>query len=705
MHRTHALTAVSLLLLASLVGCSGEEGEPGLDGTPGADGATGTKGDQGEPGPKGDKGDQGDDGEPGAKGDQGDKGDRGEKGDKGDEGEPGAKGDKGDQGDDGAPAVDVYGVLAHEVAVGGAEMLDVSADGRYALVAGLEQATLLEIGRARLTVVQTLTLPAENLPEGSNVGDFTGMSIHPNGEYALIAVRDVEHAPASLEEVRGKVLAVSLPDLEVIGEITVGIGPDSVDIAPNGQFAVVANEDEEDETNLTNPDHRAGTVSIIDLRGGPAAMTQVEVPLPPEGIPYFSHDPQPETVKVAPDSSFVLATLQENNAIARITVPSPLPSPLTAGAFTVTSYDAGVRTGFGLVSGSVGSESCRPSAYDISLREEFTSAREPDGIAITPDGRFFVTADEDNLTWLNQQSHDGALLSPNGTRSISVYDAATGAFLGDSGDSIEQGVIASQLPQRCGSKGPEPEVVDVAVVRGRTLAFVALERSDAMSIHDITDPTNIRLLDIVPLNPAIVAADSSADYEPEGIVYVPGRDLVVVSNPAAGSVSLVELRFDLASAGGDFVPGSGGLPPLDCNSPVPGESDVVVNEIKSNPNPDFVELFNTGPGAVDLSGWKIIDNGAIGDAFVLPAGTTIAAGGYLVIEGDGSPVSTPLKLTFGIGNGDSVVLYTPCDVQVDRYDFGSHVSTASRCPDGTGAFVVETDGSNETKGAANACAP
>src|SRR5690606_3632489 len=153
----------------------------------------------------------------------------------------------------------------------------------------------------------------------------------------------------------GKVLAVSLPGLGVLGEVTVGIGPDSVAIAPSGDFAVVANEDEEDELNLTNLAHRAGTVSVIDLRYGPDVMTQVEVALPQEGIPYFPHDPQPETVRVAPDGSFILATLQENNAIARVEVPDPLPTPLTAEGFTVTNFDAGVRVGFGLVSGSVGS--------------------------------------------------------------------------------------------------------------------------------------------------------------------------------------------------------------------------------------------------------------------------------------------------------------------------------------------------------------
>ncbi|NJL99335.1 MAG: hypothetical protein HC924_11250 [Synechococcaceae cyanobacterium SM2_3_2] len=313
---------------------------------------------------------------------------------------------------------------------------------------------------------------------------------------------------------------------------------------PNGEFAAVANEDEENEEDLTNLENRPGTVSIIDLRNGTESMSQLEIPIPPEGIPFFSHDPQPETVKISSDNSFIVATLQENNAVARIDVPADLPSPLQADAFTVTNFDVGVRTGLGLIEDGVGEGNCVASAYDLSLRQEFTSAREPDGIAITPEGQYFVTADEDNLTAENEQEFEGEPLSPHGTRSISVFDAATGEFLGDSGDSIEEAVIEAQLPMRCDSKGPEPEVVSVGMIGDQVLAFVAIERSDAMSIHDITDPADIQLLDLVVLNPDSVASDEAAVLEPEGIEFIPERNLVVVSNPDAGSMSLVRLNVE-----------------------------------------------------------------------------------------------------------------------------------------------------------------
>ncbi|WP_416666444.1 choice-of-anchor I domain-containing protein [Egbenema bharatensis] len=426
--------------------------------------------------------------------------------------------------------------------LGGAEMLDVSSDGSLAVVAGGETATVVNILSDRLTVAQTWTLTEEYFPEGSAAAEITGVSVSPDDSYALVGVKDNDEANlATFDEVPGKVVALSIPDLTVLGQVTVGRGPDSVAIAPNGLFAAVANEDEENEEDLTNPANRPGTVSIIDLSNGPSSMTQVEIPLPPDGIPFFPNDPQPETIRIAADNSFLLATLQENNAVARIEVPSPLPSPLDASAFTVTNFDMGIRTGLGLTEDRAGEGICRSSSYDPSLRQEYTAAREPDGIALSPDLSFFVTADEDNLTGVNEQSYEGILMSLHGTRSVSVFDAQTGALLSDSGDTIEDSVIALQLPQRCSSKGPEPEVVSIGEVGGRVLAFVAIERSDAVTIHDVTDPRNIELLDTVILNPNVVAADIAAELEPEGIEFIPQTNQVVVSNPEGGSMSLINL--------------------------------------------------------------------------------------------------------------------------------------------------------------------
>lgn len=145
-------------------------------------------------------------------------------------------------------------------------------------------------------------------------------------------------------------------------------------------------------------------------------MSQVEVPIPPDNIPFFPNDPQPETIRISADSRFIMTTLQENNAVARIEVPRKLSSPLRSDVFPVQNFNLGLRVGFRLTQNSVGRGNCRSSSYDLSLRQQYLSAREPDEIAITQKGRYFVTANEDNLTSVNNQSYMGIPISPGGEK-------------------------------------------------------------------------------------------------------------------------------------------------------------------------------------------------------------------------------------------------------------------------------------------------
>lgn len=62
------------------------------------------------------------------------------------------------------------------------------------------------------------------------------------------------------------------------------------------------------------------------------------------------------------------------------------------------------------------------------------------------------------------------------------------------------------------------------------------------------------------------------------------------------------------------------------------ETDIVINELmvempSGNRDGEFIELYNKGTGAVDLSGWRFVS----GVDYRFPAGTTLDAGEYLVI--------------------------------------------------------------------------
>jgi hypothetical protein len=123
-------------------------------------------------------------------------------------------------------------------------------------------------------------------------------------------------------------------------------------------------------------------------------------------------------------------------------------------------------------------------------------------------------------------------------------------------------------------------------------------------------------------------------------------------------------------------------------------SPIRINEIESDGGSpgDWVELKNIGTAPVDLSGWVFKDSADAG-GYVLPAGTTIAAGGYRVLE--------VADFGFGLGGADSARLYDASSTLVESYSWTAHaVQTFGRCKDGVGEF---TDTRAATKGAANAC--
>ena len=107
---------------------------------------------------------------------------------------------------------------------------------------------------------------------------------------------------------------------------------------------------------------------------------------------------------------------------------------------------------------------------------------------------------------------------------------------------------------------------------------------------------------------------------------------------------------------------------------------------------DWVELYNAGPIAVDLSGWIFRDNDDT-HAYVLPAGTTIAAGGYVVLD--------EAQFVFGLGAADSARIFDRSGSLIDAYTWTAHAATTyGRCPNGSGPFATTA---SATKGAANDC--
>lgn len=123
-------------------------------------------------------------------------------------------------------------------------------------------------------------------------------------------------------------------------------------------------------------------------------------------------------------------------------------------------------------------------------------------------------------------------------------------------------------------------------------------------------------------------------------------------------------------------------------------SSVRINEVESNGGTpgDWVELINNATTVADVSGFAVKDSGDPG--YVLPAGTTIPAGGYLVVE--------EAQIGSGLGAADSARLVAADGTTLlDSYSWTAHATTSyGRCPNGTGAFTTTQA---VTKGAVNTC--
>ncbi len=124
--------------------------------------------------------------------------------------------------------------------------------------------------------------------------------------------------------------------------------------------------------------------------------------------------------------------------------------------------------------------------------------------------------------------------------------------------------------------------------------------------------------------------------------------------------------------------------------------NIKVNEVESSGGTpgDWIELYNAGTTTVDLSNFLVKDDDDTRTTR-LPAGASIAPGGFYVIE--------EAVMGFGLGSADAARIFDATGTLIDSYSWTAHAAvTYGRCPDGSGDFASTTV---STKGAANICTP
>jgi uncharacterized protein len=365
------------------------------------------------------------------------------------------------------------------------------------------------------------------VPVNTSTGTPNSVAVHPQHDYFLVVTGSAG--------VQGTVAAYRLSDGSFIDAASVGIQPDSIAIAPNGQYAVVANEAE--GTGVGN-NGGVGSLSIVHLRGfngvndktldvTPVALTALgSVPgastgrtddlarLPIDNTPGTL---EPENVTFSKDSRYAYVTLQENNAVLKLDV--------ATGTYEV----------FGLGRAMHMADLTNGGGYQPI--ESLNLLREPDGLELDQTGRFFVTADEGD-------TRDGTGSSGvRGGRTVSVFDATSGVLIGDTGSQIDDIAAVEQVypDGRSNRGGSEPEGLDLTHHRGHTLVAVTLERAESVALVDVSNPASPTVVDVQNLSGTIPTIATG----PEAVKFfrVGARLFLATANEVAGTVSILEVVF------------------------------------------------------------------------------------------------------------------------------------------------------------------
>ncbi len=375
-----------------------------------------------------------------------------------------------------------------------------------------------------------------------------------------------------------------------VSRVGVGALPDMLTFTPDGSKVIVANEGEPDFYGAGNTDP-VGSVSVVDVASKTAAtaIDFASVALPAD-VRIFgpgasqAQDIEPEYISVSPDGNTAYVTLQENNAVAVIDIASNSVTRVDALGFKDHSIagnglDASDRDSDGEIETWNGLKGMyQPdaiSSYAVGGKTYYVTANEGDARDyedagadaynagnlgaieyneesrvkdLNLEGAVAGTDGNDDLgrlnatTTLGDADNNGAYeeIYAFGARSFSIWDAATGEQVYDSGDLIER-IIAEQYPElwqegRSDNKGPEPEAITIAEINGWFYALVGLERTSGFMVFDVTDPNNPVYQDYI---------FNTDDISPEGIAFAllnqtntGGAGYVVVSNEVSGTTTL-----------------------------------------------------------------------------------------------------------------------------------------------------------------------
>ncbi|MDA7881326.1 lamin tail domain-containing protein [Akkermansiaceae bacterium] len=132
-----------------------------------------------------------------------------------------------------------------------------------------------------------------------------------------------------------------------------------------------------------------------------------------------------------------------------------------------------------------------------------------------------------------------------------------------------------------------------------------------------------------PASIAPLGSDTiTIQLDPMGNDGIFSAQLEITSNDALNSTTIVNLNALV----GDAIPNSG----VRINEFMASNSSTL-NDGDGNSS-DWIELYNAGPGPVDLSGWTLTDTSSNLNMWEFPGGTTLAENAFLIVFASGQNV-------------------------------------------------------------------
>ncbi|WP_284154744.1 esterase-like activity of phytase family protein [Algicella marina] len=408
------------------------------------------------------------------------------------------------------------------------------------IIAATEDGTILVYTDSPLGVIGMIDIedPSNPQPLGTIALEGEPTSVAMLRARAFVGINTSE----SYTEPSGKLAIFNVRTKEAGKTCDLSGQPDSVAMATDGSFVVVAIENERDE-DLNDgeiPQMPAGTVDIFSITDGTLDCdSRISADL--TGLAEIApSDPEPEFVSIN-DEGEIVVTLQENNHIAILNSDGAVLSHFSAGAVDLQGVDI-----FEL------------GSFHFTGQQE-GRLREPDSVK---------WLDNDHFAIANEGDYNG------GSRGWTVFNQ-DGTVVYESGTSFEYAIVEiGHYPEgRSANKGVEPESIESATFGETPMVFVGAERASVIGVYDATDATAPVLRQLLP-----------SGIGPEGILALPERGLLISANEtdlvedggARAHVMIYELQDAAAafptitSAGADELIGWGALSGLAASPTEPG---------------------------------------------------------------------------------------------------------------------------------------